>query len=56
MNRAWNRSGTPLALMFACMKLATQFVWTQTLGTAPQFNVAVQGQTGAQIEGPVLIP
>ena len=27
------------------------YLWAQTLGTAPQFNTAVQGQTGAQPEG-----
>src|SRR5215475_9830113 len=45
MNRAWNRSGIPLAFMFACMRLATL---AESLGRAPQFNLAVQGQTGAR--------
>ena len=31
-----------------------QFVAAQNLGAAPQFNVAVQGQTGAQPEGTFL--
>jgi len=31
-----------------------QFVAAQNLGTSPQFNVAVQGQTGAQPEGSFL--
>src|SRR5437870_8131472 len=47
--RSWSRIA--LALMFVCMTLGTPFLWAQTLGTAPQFNVAVQGQTGAQPEG-----
>src|SRR5437899_2987279 len=51
MNRSWDGSRVALALMFVCMSLASPYVWAQTLGTAPQFNVAVQGQTGAQPEG-----
>ena len=37
--------------MFVCISFGTPFLWAQTLGTAPQFNIAVQGQTGAQPEG-----
>jgi hypothetical protein len=51
MNGVWNWSRIALALTFVCMCLGTPLLWTQTLGTAPQFNVAVQGQTGAQPEG-----
>src|SRR5438093_6344632 len=51
MNGIWNWSRIALALMFVCMICGTPFLWAQTLGTAPQFNVAVQGQTGAQPEG-----
>ncbi len=51
MNGLWNWSRIAFALMLACMTLGTPFLWAQTLGTAPQFNVAVQGQTGAQPEG-----
>src|SRR5437867_6561626 len=47
----WNWSRIALALMFVCMICGTPFLWAQTLGTAPQFNVAVQGQSGAQPEG-----
>ena len=50
MNGVWNLRVT-LALMFVCISFGTPFLWAQTLGTAPQFNVAVQGQTGAQPEG-----
>jgi hypothetical protein len=51
MNGVWNWSRIALVLMFACLTLGSPFLWAQTLGTAPQFNVAVQGQTGAQPEG-----
>ncbi len=34
--------------------LAGQYVLAQNLGKAPQFDVAVQGQTGAQPEGAFL--
>jgi len=51
MNGICNWSRIALALMFVCMICGTPFLWAQTLGTAPQFNVAVQGQTGAQPEG-----
>lgn len=34
--------------------LAGQYVLAQNLGAAPQFKVAVQGQTGAQPEGAFL--
>ncbi len=51
MNRSWYSSRIALASMVACLSLAAPYLWAQTLGTAPQFNVAVQGQTGAQPEG-----
>src|SRR6516165_10148277 len=51
MNRSRDWSRIALALMLACMCMATPHLWGQTLGQAPQFNVAVQGQTGAQPEG-----
>jgi hypothetical protein len=51
MNGAWIWSRIGLALMFACMSLGAPFLWAQTLGTTPQFNVAVQGETAAQPEG-----
>jgi hypothetical protein len=41
----------PLAAGAICFILAGQYVWAQNLGKAPQFNKAVQGQTGAQPEG-----
>src|SRR5258706_13244938 len=34
--------------------LAGQYLWAQNLGTQPQTNVAVQGQTAAQPEGAFL--
>ena len=43
-----------LAVSAICFVLASQFVWAQNLGTAPQTNVAVQGQTAAQPEGAFL--
>jgi len=51
MNPSWDWSRIALALMIVCMSFGAPFLWAQTLGTAPQFNVAVQGQTGAQPEG-----
>ena len=51
MNRSLGWSRIALALMVVCMSLGAPYLWAQTLGTAPQFNVAVQGQTGAQPEG-----
>jgi len=50
-DRAWKR---PLAAGAIGFVLAGQFALAQNLGTAPQFNVAVQGQTGAQPEGAFL--
>ncbi len=43
-----------LAVSAICFVLASQFVWAQNLGTAPQTNVAIQGQTAAQPEGAFL--
>jgi hypothetical protein len=45
----WSR--VALALIVVFMFLGTPFLWAQTLGTAPIFNTAVPGQTGAQPEG-----
>ena len=53
MNR-WNWSRTSLALIVVSISLAAPYLWAQTLGTAPQLDVAVQGQTGAQPEGAFL--
>ena len=44
----------PLAVGAICFILAGQYVLAQSLGTKPEFNVAVQGQTGAQPEGAFL--
>jgi hypothetical protein len=44
----------PLAVGAMCFTLAGQYVLAQNLGGSPQFNVAVQGQTGAQPEGAFL--
>ena len=43
-----------LAMLAICMILTSEFAWAQNLGTTPQTNVAVQGQTGAQPEGAFL--
>ena len=44
----------PVVVMGIVLLAIGQFVAAQNLGTAPQFNVAVQGQTGAQPEGSFL--
>jgi hypothetical protein len=44
----------PLAVGAICFILAGQYLLAQNLGGSPQFNVAVQGQTGAQPEGAFL--
>ena len=51
MNLSCKWSQLTLALIVVLMYLGTPYLWAQTLGTAPQLNVAVQGQTGAQPEG-----
>src|SRR5690242_925011 len=43
-----------LAVLGICGMLAGEHAWAQNLGAAPQTNVAVQGQTGAQPEGAFL--
>ena len=43
----------PVVLAIVLLAIG-QFVAAQNLGTSPQFNVAVQGQTGAQPEGSFL--
>ena len=45
----WSRVALALIIVFMC--LGTPYLRAQTLGTAPQFNIAVPGQTGAQPEG-----
>ena len=44
----------PLIVLAIGLLAIAQFVAAQNLGTSPQFNVAVQGQTGAQPEGSFL--
>jgi hypothetical protein len=44
----------PLAVLAIGLLAIAQFVAAQNLGTTPQFNVAVQGETGAQPEGSFL--
>ncbi len=51
VDEAWKRA---LAVSAICFVLASQFVWAQNLGTQPQTNVAVQGETAAQPEGAFL--
>ena len=43
-----------LAVCAICLILVGQYLWAQNLGTQPQTNVAVQGQTAAQPEGAFL--
>ena len=40
-----------LVALALCVVLCQSWALAQTLGSAPQFNKAVQGQTGAQPEG-----
>ena len=44
----------PLVVLAIMLLVVVQFVTAQNLGSSPQFNVAVQGQTGAQPEGSFL--
>ena len=44
----------PLVVLAIMLLVVVQFVIAQNLGSSPQFNVAVQGQTGAQPEGSFL--
>ena len=44
----------PLVVLAIVLLAIGQFVAAQNLGTSPQFNVAVQGETGAQPEGSFL--
>ncbi len=43
-----------VALVAIAFLLCGTYAWAQNLGSAPQTNVAVQGQTGAQPEGAFL--
>jgi hypothetical protein len=43
-----------LAVFAIAFVLASQIGWAQNLGQQPQFNTAVQGQTGARPEGAFL--
>jgi len=40
-----------MLVVMVCLVLLQTWALAQTLGTAPQFDRAVQGQTGAQPEG-----
>lgn len=52
---AWAaRVKRPLALATIALILLGDYAIAQNLGSTPQFNVAVQGQTGAQPEGAFL--
>jgi hypothetical protein len=46
----WSRAFLVLVALFGLL-VVVPVVWAQTLGTAPMFDSAVQGQTGAQPEG-----
>jgi|SRR5215469_10609975 len=48
---SWKKS---LAVLAVALLVIAQYVVAQNLGSTPQFNVAVQGQTGAQPEGTFL--
>ena len=55
MRIKWDKAfEKPLAVGAICFILAGQYVLAQNLGASPRFNVAVQGQTGAQPEGAFL--
>ncbi len=47
---AW-RQALPVALVLALLVVMQAGLIAQNLGTAPQVNVAVQGQSGSQPEG-----
>src|ERR1043166_4127114 len=51
MNQSCDCRRVSLVLFVVFVALGAPYGWAQTLGTAPQLNVAVQGQTGAQPEG-----
>jgi len=51
MNRSRYLSRVTLVLIVVSVSLVAPYLWAQTLGTAPQLNRAVQGQSGAQPEG-----
>jgi hypothetical protein len=51
MNQSCDWWRVPLALMVTLMVFGAPYLLAQTLGTAPQLGIAVQGQTGAQPEG-----
>ena len=51
MNQSWGSSRISLVLIVVLVSFSASYLWAQTLGNAPQLNVAVQGQTGAQPEG-----
>ena len=51
MNWSCVLSRVALGLIVVFLSVGTPFLWAQTLGTAPVFNTAVPGQTGAQPEG-----
>src|SRR5262245_2766704 len=51
MNQSYDWWRVTVALIVVFIVLGAPFLWAQTLGTAPQLNIAVQGQTGAQPEG-----
>jgi hypothetical protein len=51
LGNGWKKA---LAISAICFVLAGQYAWAQNLGSQPQLDVAVQGQTGAQPEGAFL--
>ena len=52
MKPGYSWPSVTFALTAVCfLLLGVPYVFAQTLGTAPQLNRAVQGQTGAQPEG-----
>src|SRR5690348_40949 len=54
VNRTMNQFAQRVVVALALCLVIAQSVAAQNLGAAPQVNVAVQGQTGAQPEGAFL--
>src|SRR5437868_7675177 len=55
VNRTMNQFAQRVVVALAlCLVIAQSVALAQNLGAAPQVNVAVQGQTGAQPEGAFL--
>ena len=51
LGQGWKKGLALCAMRFV---LASEYAWAQNLGTQPQFNVAMQGETASQPEGAFL--